>query len=104
MVAIVLAVSRCWQRRPESSPTPWPGWPGNGAGQGPAWLKSQCIPMLRQQQTGQIVLARLLGQVIDEAHGLGEGAVVAVVAEAGREIGIECGGLVTKYRGRKEGR
>jgi hypothetical protein len=49
-------------------------------------------------------LARLSGQVAVEADCLGEGTIVAVVAEAGREIGIECGGLVTEYHGRKKGR
>jgi hypothetical protein len=43
-----------------------------------------------------VALVRLSDQLVDEAHGLGEGTIVlAVVAEASREVAIECGGLVT---------
>lgn len=47
---------------------------------------------------------RLAGQVVNETHVLGEGTAVAVRAEAGREVGVECGSMVADYRGRKEGR
>ena len=49
-------------------------------------------------------LVRLSGQLVDEAHGFGEGTIVGVLAKAGREVGIECGSLVTEYRSREEGR
>ena len=49
-------------------------------------------------------LVRLSGQLVDEAHGFGEGIIVGVLAEAGHKVGIECGSLVTENRGGEEGR
>lgn len=42
-------------------------------------------------------LVRLAGQLVDKAHGLGENAIITSGAEAGCEVGIERGGLVTDY-------
>src|SRR5262249_31433012 len=44
----------------------------------------------------------LAGQLVDETHDLGEGAVAAVRAEAGREGGVEGGRLVAAHWGRRE--
>ena len=45
-------------------------------------------------------LIRLPGPLAFESDGLGEDAVLAGRAEAGDEVGIERGGLVTEYRSR----
>jgi hypothetical protein len=72
--------------------------------QDPTWLKLVHTRARVHQSDEAAALVRLSGQLIDEVHGLGEGTIVAVAAEAGREVGIKCGSLVTEYRSGEEGR
>ena len=69
------------------------------------WLKLVHTWVRQRQRDLKLgSLIRLSGQLPFETDGLGEDAILVLRAEAGCEVGIERGALVTEYCGRQEGR